>query len=78
VFATLAVYAGGLVLAGGLLYPRLVPPDVTVHEAASPHTTLLFMTIALAVLIPVIVTYQLYGYWVFRGKVDIKQEATTA
>jgi cytochrome d ubiquinol oxidase subunit II len=78
VFATLAVYAGGLVLAGGLLYPRLVPPDVTVHEAASPHTTLLFMTIALAVLIPVIVTYQLYGYWVFRGKVDIEQEATTA
>jgi cytochrome bd-type quinol oxidase subunit 2 len=36
------------------------------------------MTIALAVLIPLILTYQLYGYWVFRGKVDIEQEATTA
>jgi cytochrome d ubiquinol oxidase subunit II len=78
VFATLAVYAGGLLLAGGLLYPRLVPPDITVHAAASPHTALLFMTIATGALIPLILTYQAYGYWVFRGKVDLKQEATTA
>jgi cytochrome d ubiquinol oxidase subunit II len=75
VFATLAVYAGGLLLAGGLLYPRLVPPDVTVHEAASPHATLLFLTIATGVLIPIILTYQAYAYWVFRGKVDVTQEA---
>jgi cytochrome d ubiquinol oxidase subunit II len=78
VFATLSVYAGGLLLAGGLLYPRLVPPDITVHAAASPHTALLFMTVATGALIPVILAYQAYGYWVFRGKVDIKREATTA
>ena len=76
--ATLAVYAGGLLIAGGLLYPRLVPPDVTVHEAASPHTTLMFLTIATGVLIPIILAYQAYGYWVFRGKVDVEQEATAA
>jgi cytochrome bd ubiquinol oxidase subunit II len=52
VFATLAVYAGGLLLAGGLLYPRVVPPDITVHEAASPHSSLLFMTIGLGVFVP--------------------------
>jgi cytochrome d ubiquinol oxidase subunit II len=75
-FATLAVYAGGLLLAGGLLYPRLVPPDITVHEAASPHTTLMFLTIATGALIPVVLAYQAYGYWVFRGKVDVKREAT--
>ncbi|MEA2151572.1 MAG: cytochrome bd ubiquinol oxidase subunit [Solirubrobacteraceae bacterium] len=78
VLATLAVYAGGLLLAGGLLYPNLVPPAVTVHEAASPHATLLFLTIATGVLIPIILTYQAYAYWVFRGKVDVEQEATTA
>jgi cytochrome bd ubiquinol oxidase subunit II len=78
VFATLAVYAGGLLLAGGLLYPRLVPPDITVHEAASPHSSLLFMTIAMGILLPIIVTYQAYAYRVFRGKVGVEQEATTA
>jgi cytochrome d ubiquinol oxidase subunit II len=72
--ATLAVYGGGLLAAGGLLYPTLVPPDVTVHEAASPHTTLLFISIATAVLIPIILTYQSYGNWVFRGKVNAPKE----
>jgi cytochrome d ubiquinol oxidase subunit II len=78
VLATLAVYAGGLLLAGGLLYPRLVPPDITVHEAASPHTTLLFLTIAAGLFVPLFMTYQVYSYWVFRGKVDVEHEAATA
>lgn len=72
--AALAVYIGGLLVAGGLLYPTLVPPSVTVHEAASPHTTLLFITIAMAVLIPIVLTYQAYGYWVFRGKLGPTEE----
>jgi cytochrome bd ubiquinol oxidase subunit II len=72
--ATLAVYGGGLLVAGGLLYPTLVPPDVTVHEAASSHTTLLFISIAMAVFLPIIFTYQSYSYWVFRGKVDAPKE----
>jgi cytochrome d ubiquinol oxidase subunit II len=72
--ATLAVYGGGLLAAGGLLYPTLVPPDVTVHEAASSHTTLLFISIAMAVFIPILFTYQVYGYWVFRGKVNAPKE----
>jgi cytochrome d ubiquinol oxidase subunit II len=70
VFATLVVYGGGLLVAGGLLYPTLVPPDITVHAAASPHSSLLFLTIGVGVVIPIILTYQAFGYWVFRGKVD--------
>jgi len=75
--ATLAVYGGGLLLAGGLLYPTLVPPSITVHSAASPHTTLLFLMIGVGVCIPIILTYQAYAYWVFRGKLNARQEATT-
>jgi cytochrome d ubiquinol oxidase subunit II len=75
--ATLVVYGGGLLVAGGLLYPALVPPGVTVHEAASPHTTLLFMTIAMAFFTPIVLTYEWYGYRVFRGKVDATQEGST-
>jgi cytochrome d ubiquinol oxidase subunit II len=71
------VYGGGLLLAGGLLYPTLIPPDITVHNAASPHTTLLFLTIGVGVCIPIILAYQAYAYWIFRGKLYVKQEATT-
>ena len=78
VFATLAVYGGGLLVAGGLLYPTLVPPDITVHTAASPHSSLLFLMIGVGLAIPIILTYQTYGYWVFRGKLTRKQEPTTA
>jgi cytochrome d ubiquinol oxidase subunit II len=74
-YAILAVYAGGLLLAGGLLYPTLIPPHITVHAAASPHTALLFEVIAVGVVIPFVLTYQIYGYWVFRGKVNVKHEA---
>ena len=74
VYGVLAVYAGGLLLAGGLLYPTLVPPHVTVHNAASPHTSLLFLMIGVGLFIPIILTYQTYGYWVFRGKLHTRQE----
>jgi cytochrome d ubiquinol oxidase subunit II len=76
-FATLAVYAGGLLVAGGLLYPTLAPPDITVHEAASPHSSLLFLMIGVGVVIPIILTYQAYGYWIFRGKFNPEPEAGT-
>jgi cytochrome bd ubiquinol oxidase subunit II len=78
VFATLVVYGGGLLVAGGLLYPTLVAPDITVHAAASPHSSLLFLTIGVGVVIPVVLTYQAFGYWVFRGKLTRKQGARTA
>ena len=66
--ATLAVYAGGLLVAGGLLYPTLVPPGITVHDAASPHSSLLFVMVGVGAVIPIILAYQAFGYWVFRGK----------
>jgi cytochrome bd ubiquinol oxidase subunit II len=75
--ATLAIHGGGLLVAGGLLYPTLVPPDITVHTAASPHSSLLFLMIGVGVVIPIILTYQAYAYWVFRGKSNVTQKATS-
>jgi cytochrome d ubiquinol oxidase subunit II len=77
VLATLAVYGGGLLLAGGLLYPTLIAPNITVHDAASPNTALLFLIIGVGVCIPVILAYQAYAYWIFRGKLYVKQETAT-
>jgi cytochrome d ubiquinol oxidase subunit II len=77
VYATLAVYAGGLTLVLALLYPHIVPPDITVHEAASPRSSLLFLLIGVGLFIPVVLTYQTFAYWIFRGKLRVREEATT-
>ena len=41
-----------------------------VWEAAAPDNSLKFLLVGAAVLIPVILAYTAYAYWVFRGKVD--------
>ena len=57
---------GGLAIS---LWPNLVPPHVSIREAAAPPETLWFMVVGFVVLIPVILAYTAYSYWVFRGKV---------
>ncbi|MEZ5779182.1 MAG: cytochrome d ubiquinol oxidase subunit II [Paracoccaceae bacterium] len=51
-------------------YPHIVPPALTIAEAAAPAESLAFTLVGTAVLIPVILAYTAYAYWVFRGKVD--------
>jgi cytochrome d ubiquinol oxidase subunit II len=51
-------------------YPYLVPTSVTVWEAAAPDNSLAFLLTGAVVLIPVILIYTAYSYWVFRGKVN--------
>lgn len=51
-------------------YPYLVPRTVTIWEAAAPETSMVFLLVGSVVLIPLILGYSAYSYWVFRGKVD--------
>jgi cytochrome d ubiquinol oxidase subunit II len=51
-------------------YPYIVPPRLTIHEAAAPDSSLGFLLIGAVVLIPMILAYTAHAYWVFRGKVD--------
>jgi cytochrome bd ubiquinol oxidase subunit II len=55
----------GLVISS---YPYLVPPVLTIWEAAAAPSALIFMLVGTAVLLPVILAYTAYAYWVFRGK----------
>jgi len=52
------------------VFPYLVPPSVTIADAAAPDTSLIFLLTGAVVLIPMILTYTAYSYWVFRGKVN--------
>ncbi len=56
----------GLVIS---FFPYIVPSSVTLWAAAAPDNSLKFLLVGAVVLIPVILTYTAYSYWVFRGKV---------
>ncbi len=55
-------------------YPNIVPPDITIWQAASPESSLKFLLVGSAVLIPIIIAYTAYSYWVFRGKVNSEDQ----
>jgi cytochrome d ubiquinol oxidase subunit II len=77
VISALAVYAGGLAVLLGQLYPTVVPPDITVHAAAAPRASLWFLYVGAGVSIPIILTYQAFAYWVFRGKLPASEKVVT-
>ena len=51
------------------LWPLIVPPDITIWAAAAPASSQAFLLVGAVVLIPCILAYTGYAYWVFRGKV---------
>jgi cytochrome d ubiquinol oxidase subunit II len=52
------------------LYPLMVPPSITIYEAAAPAASQLFLLVGTLVIIPIILVYNGYAYWIFRGKVQ--------
>lgn len=50
-------------------FPYMVPSSVTLWDAAAPDESLHFLLVGTVFLIPIILAYTGYAYWVFRGKV---------
>ncbi len=51
------------------MYPMIVPPSLTLWDAAAPPSSQAFLLVGAAVLIPIILGYTGYVYWLFRAKV---------
>lgn len=68
-FAALGVFVLSFALMIAALYPLIVPPQLTLQAAASSASSQMFMLIGFAVLIPVTLIYNTYGFSVFSGKV---------
>lgn len=64
----LALFGLGLAGLGISLYPNVVPPSVSIWDAAAPHDSLKFMLPGVLIMVPIILAYTGYSYWVFRGK----------
>ena len=67
--ATVAIFVLSFAGLGVSFYPHLIPPSLTIAEAAAPEKSLAFLLVGAVVLIPMILIYTGYSYWVFRGKV---------
>jgi len=64
----LALFALGLAGLGVSLYPYVVPRAITIWDAAAPTASLEFMLVGAVIMVPIILAYTGYAYWVFRGK----------
>jgi cytochrome d ubiquinol oxidase subunit II len=51
------------------LWPDIVPPDISIWDAAAPPASQHFLLIGALILVPIILIYTGFAYWVFRGKV---------
>lgn len=65
----LALFGLCLLGLGISIWPYVIPARVTIWEAAAPYRSQLFMLVGGGVLVPVILAYTAWAYWVFRGKV---------
>jgi cytochrome d ubiquinol oxidase subunit II len=52
------------------LWPYIIPTSVTLWEAAAPPSSQWFMLVGALIMLPLILGYTGYAYWVFRGKLD--------
>jgi cytochrome bd ubiquinol oxidase subunit II len=68
-FLALALFALSYAGLGISMYPYIVPQSITIWQAAAPENSQIFMLFGVAVLVPLILGYTAWAYWVFRGKV---------
>ena len=67
--AALGLFVLGYAGIGISFYPYIVPTSLTIWEAAAPDESLAFLLYGAVILVPMILGYTAYAYWVFRGKV---------
>ena len=54
---------------GLIVFPYIIPTEITIYQAAAASSSLVFMIIFIGFLIPIMLAYNIYQYIVFRGKV---------
>ncbi|MDB5501114.1 MAG: cytochrome d ubiquinol oxidase, subunit [Tardiphaga sp.] len=68
-FLALTLFALSYAGLGISMWPYIVPRSITIWQAAAPDNSLVFMSYGIAVLVPLILAYTGWAYYVFRGKV---------
>lgn len=53
------------------VWPNIIPPDISIWEASGPAQSQRFTLVGALLIIPLILAYTAWSYYVFRGKVKI-------
>ncbi len=69
-FWSIAIFLFGFAALLFASYPYIIPPSVTIFEAASSKSTQQFMLFGMGILVPVVLFYNIYVHSLFEGKVD--------
>lgn len=67
-FSAVGLFIWGYIGIGVSLYPNIVPPSLSIWEAAAPRSSMIFALIGVAITLPMILGYTWYAYSVFKGK----------
>ncbi len=65
----LALFLLSFIGLGVSMFPYLIPGQITIWQAAAPAKSQMFMLVGAGIMVPIILAYTGYAYWVFRGKV---------
>ncbi|MFE3502274.1 cytochrome d ubiquinol oxidase subunit II [Kitasatospora sp. NPDC059160] len=60
--------ACGLLALAAATAPVVVPPGLTLHQASSPADSQAFLVVGVGLCMPVVLAYNAYAWWAFRGK----------
>ena len=53
------------------LWPNIIPPDISIWEASGPPQSQGFTLVGTLLIVPLILMYTAWAYYVFRGKVTV-------
>jgi cytochrome bd ubiquinol oxidase subunit II len=67
--ASIALFLLGYLGLAISTFPYLVPPVLTVWEAAAAPASQIFLLLGTVFLLPIIIGYYVFIYWLFHGKV---------
>lgn len=67
---TILIFLLTFVGLGLVIFPYVIPTQITIYQAAASSSALVFMLIFIGFLIPIMLFYNIYQYVVFRGKVS--------
>jgi cytochrome d ubiquinol oxidase subunit II len=67
-FASIGLFLLGFLGLAISTFPYLIPPTITIWEAAAVPASLKFSLVGTLILLPIILLYTGFVYWLFRGK----------
>jgi len=66
---TFLIFCSSFIGLGFVIFPNIIPPSITIYQAAASPSSLVFMLTFIGFLIPIVLSYNIYNYVVFRGKI---------